>query len=682
VSWASPHVWAAPASGAAKGKPNKAASSSGVAARPLPNSLKGGAFGIQLSLSRQCQATKRPWGGAFSFLQSTAPFARDVTKTPLCQQPKALLLRSFMKRQGKRPLASPEVVPKRLPPVARSLPVASPKGPQVSFGRFRDDLGFRRELTNPVKRPKDPPALRANQLKEGLRKPMVLAPTGQAKHGAFLGRPAVRRARGWLPDAPLALQAPKVQMPVFSRLVPPEKPLYALKEWPAPWPKGKKLPKAKWKEQWNPDLTTRKKTPDLTPQDVIKLMKKARALVRRDKFYEALRIYNRILSEDPTHLPALRTKARVLLWLRRLKQSRSTYSDLLTHSPGDLDGYLGMGDLESANKRWKEALQWYQLYLQHRPNDTDTWKKYARAAAQAKRKKLAKAAFKKVLQVEPKNREAKAYMQNRKVKKRFLLSFTMDHRFFLSGRVGQTFEPKFGMRFVDDQFLVLLGLRIDIRHLPQATLGEIFPHAELVWQPLIWRGFKLRTLLGGSPIAQYFPQFMFDVDAEFPLPIPPIPQIKLLMGYRFYLFPTRRSHLLIPGVLVKLFNWGFRLRYFLNLNHLLTSDSALVQHAMHFQVEWQALWWLVLKAGIGFGTFADYLLNSYSVPDFGPAAGTNVFGEDAFFFNLGAQFELPKSQFLILGYRYYQESVTLFPGQPPDYQVHFHTITLAYRLYF
>lgn len=658
---------------------------------PLRPSLRGAWKGTKLLLSPNCRTDKPALLPGFHLLPNTAPFAKTPADTPLCQRPGLLLWEAYKERGTKAPLKRPpQVTKKSLPkPSLRPQRKAAPVTPKIDTGRFTDDLGIRERLTRPLG-PEKTFGFTMLQFKRLQTKPpSLVSPSTRDKRRFFLGtKPLERRDKGWLTsDQKPPLPPLKMQLPRFDRLAPPDKPLYDQKVWPVPWPEARKVPPAKWSSKWDDpnDQPFNKKKPipdrSLGPKQVIALLKEANKLRREEKFYDALKRYERILEVIPDHLPALRAKARMLVWLNKLKEARAAYDDLFATSPGDLSGYLGMADLASRERRFKEAIKWYKLYLQYVPNDVDALKGLGRAAARSKQKELAKTSFKKVLTLKKGDLEAGAFLSDRNHTKPFFFSFGMEHRFFTNGRVGMMYEPKFGMKY-RNQLFFLAGLRLDFRFLPQATLYELLPHGEIIWTPYMLPGFKFSAFIGGSPLATYYPQMLLDVGAKIPVPFLTTPAISGLINYRFYLFPTRQSHLLIPGVELRLFNFIFLFKYFLNLNYLLDIDQFLVLHALFFQVEWQVLWFLVLKAGVGWGNFADYLLNSFQTPTFGPAAGSAVFAENAFFFNLGAQIELPKSQFLILGYRYYQEAVTLFPQQPPDYEVHFHTIMLSYRVYF
>lgn len=666
-----------PSTHAAKKRSAKTVSS--LEQRVLPS------FRLRLSWTRswRCRMGIKRHNMHWKALRRVKPFTHTPRSTPLCQASLGLLFHLWQMRKMKEPLKQPSAPDDfRLPSlqVLHKKNKQRPSGPTIRYGHFSDNLGFRNTL-RPT-HPKNTFHLQKHRMTVFLKAaPLIRRPTkyigAQKQSGSFPRHLKLK----WLRPLP----AFSVLPPLFRKATPPDIPLYDRKEWPTPWKGRAKLAiPSKWNPAWNPPKPKKKGAPLKTPlsrKQIIAKMKKARSFIRKDKFYEAIQVYRQIVAQNPQNIAALRTLGRVQVWLGQLKSARKTYGDLFTHSPGDVMGYLGMADLETKAGRWKQAIHWYQMYLRHKPNDQRALRRLARVAAKAKRKKLARASFSKILKATPKDREAKAFLAGRKLQKRFFLSFTLQHRFFHSGRVGQTLEPKFGVRFFD-QVMILLGVRLDLRHLQSSTLFEMFPHAEAVWRPHFWPGFKLGITMGGSPLALYYPQFMGDINADIPFPFLKLPTIKFLIGYRFYQFPTRQSHLFVPGVLVKLFQFGFRLKYYMNINHLLEGNSTLLQHALFFQTEWQVLWWLVLRAGIGWGNFADYLLNAYVLPTFGPAAGTDVANENAFFFNLGAQIELPKEQFLILGYRYYQEAVTIFPGQPPASEVFFHTVTLAYRLYF
>lgn len=405
-------------------------------------------------------------------------------------------------------------------------------------------------------------------------------------------------------------------------------------------------------------------------------LQQAQTLVRSRRYKQALILYEKILKREPEDIETLQAAARVAIWLKQWSKAKHYLRRLFDVVPGDVEGYRLMGDWERARGRPEAAVAWYLLYVRIVPQDQEMWRILARTAAQAKRPHLAKQMYQRILQKSPGDREAKAYLANETLLPRFLISLTTTQQLFTRDRIGQYFEPKFGMRFFN-RLLVLVGLGIDLRHFATYTTYDLFPHVEAIWLSPRWKDFKANLFVGGTPIRAYYPHLLLEAGATVP-----VWRLRLHGAYRYTYFAERQAHLFVPGVSFVWEPFLFGVQYYLTLVKDTDANNLQVQHSVRFRAEWQPLWWLVIRAGIGGGDTPDYLLNIVNLPQNGPSAGTEIFAQSIFFFDLNFQFELPHSQFLLFTYRYYQELLFLFPNTPADRATFLHELSLAYRWYF
>lgn len=461
---------------------------------------------------------------------------------------------------------------------------------------------------------------------------------------------------------PLQLEPYLQPPPTFPMDDEPEWPPQPPQSWPVDWPTKEPNDLPSWNYRWE-------KQRKLSDTKLIELEAKARVLWERKQFASSIKLYKQLLAVRPWHTPTLHKMARWYAWRKNYKAAKQAYQDILLYNPGSPDAHRGLGDINFWSEQYKDAIRWYKIYLQTRPDAMIIWRNLGRAAAKIGDDSTAKTAYKKILKKKPSDMEALLYLSP---KPRFSIN-AFTHQSFASNTLRQEYHFALGVRLLRKLWAVAEA-DFRIRFHPSLTFADAFFSGALYWTPLAWDKLTLSLQMGGSPFSTIAPQFYLNFESSVHLH-----WVEFHAGYRYFLFPIRRSHLVSPGVTVHLAPVHIHLRYFLSLSEL-EGLPLVARHSFYGYIRWQAQPWLGLLAGGGGGNALDFL-SDYVRPFLDQGVASQNFTEFTFHIRLGSQFRIAFRQHLMINYTYSRERFRQSENQDPI-DADLHTATLGYRIRF
>jgi Flp pilus assembly protein TadD len=125
------------------------------------------------------------------------------------------------------------------------------------------------------------------------------------------------------------------------------------------------------------------------------------------KHDKALRLYDRLLEEQPENFQALLRSAMLLSWSNRFHESVERYDRALAIKPEDYESALGRAKTLSWAGRYKEARAGFDVLLDRDPSDVEARLGLARSYAWAGRSPGARREYERVLDVDPGNVDAR-----------------------------------------------------------------------------------------------------------------------------------------------------------------------------------------------------------------------------------------------------------------------------------
>ena len=397
----------------------------------------------------------------------------------------------------------------------------------------------------------------------------------------------------------------------------------------------------------------------------------ARSLLLARRHQEALAAYFKLLRRSPRDGRIRLAMARLHSWLGNHRAARQCYWDVLILNPLDARAYRGLGDVARWSGKGAGAIRWYREYLRLGPGDPEVLRSLARTSMSIGDRKGALRSYEQLLTRRPRDREAGRHLQIRTGKPprepRFSAVAGMTW-FVMPGR-PVWYRPKVevGARPLLELWLHL-GLEGRIRAYDVSTLTDVFISGTAIWTPPRVRGLTISATAAGSPGATFAPRFYLELNPEMKLGI-----FQAVAGYRYYDFPNRQSHVLMPGLSVHLGRVVVMGRYYFSLGLPFGA-----RHYVEVRLRWQALGWLIVQPGGGVGDALDYLMETFAPPPTGPAAGSDTAWQLSFHISLALQFVLSRSKRIFVSWAYREEAVEAFPGAPVG-KFRQHSLSAAFR---
>jgi tetratricopeptide (TPR) repeat protein len=122
---------------------------------------------------------------------------------------------------------------------------------------------------------------------------------------------------------------------------------------------------------------------------------------------KALRLYERVLDEQPENFQALLRSAKLLSWNNRFDEAIERYDRAIAVDPNDREALLGRALTLSWDRRFTESRSGFAVLLEDDPSDVDALLGLARTYAWSSHSPAAGDAFRRVLDTDPDNVDAR-----------------------------------------------------------------------------------------------------------------------------------------------------------------------------------------------------------------------------------------------------------------------------------
>ena len=149
----------------------------------------------------------------------------------------------------------------------------------------------------------------------------------------------------------------------------------------------------------------------LDPENVLVQVRLAKILSWRGRYDEALKLLNNVLKKHPNHSEALFRKAQILSWEGKYKEAIATYQIYLLKEKNDADALMGIARVCFWAGEYEKAIKYFNRAIKAGGNKIDAYLNMGKIYLAMNNKKKAKEIFKKVLDIDPTNREAKRFLR-------------------------------------------------------------------------------------------------------------------------------------------------------------------------------------------------------------------------------------------------------------------------------
>ena len=122
---------------------------------------------------------------------------------------------------------------------------------------------------------------------------------------------------------------------------------------------------------------------------------------------KALRLYDRVLGEQPEEFLALLRSAKLLSWSNRFDEAIERYDRAIAVDPNNRDAVLGRAQTLSWDRRFAESRAGFETLVEDDPSDVDALLGLSRTYAWSSRSPEAGDAFRRVLDADPDNVDAR-----------------------------------------------------------------------------------------------------------------------------------------------------------------------------------------------------------------------------------------------------------------------------------
>ena len=150
---------------------------------------------------------------------------------------------------------------------------------------------------------------------------------------------------------------------------------------------------------------------ELDPENLHIKVRLAKVLSWKNEFDKALEILNEVIEVSPYHSEALFRKAQILSWKGEYKKAIATYELYLMKEKNDADALMGIGRACFWSGQYDKAIEYLKRALAAGADEVEVRMELGKVYLATDNKKAARDEFKKILEIDPENKDAKRFLR-------------------------------------------------------------------------------------------------------------------------------------------------------------------------------------------------------------------------------------------------------------------------------
>jgi len=175
----------------------------------------------------------------------------------------------------------------------------------------------------------------------------------------------------------------------------------------------------------------------IDPENTLLKVRLAKILSWRGIYDEALKYLDEVLQKTPNHPEALFRKAQILSWQGKYNEAIATYQIYLLEEKNDADALMGIARVCFWSGKYEKAIKYFNQAISAGGDKIDAYLNLGKIYLATNNKEKAKEMFIKVLEIDPKNKDAKRYISGIKTLKTYEIEpLTFRWYFYTDGNMG------------------------------------------------------------------------------------------------------------------------------------------------------------------------------------------------------------------------------------------------------